>query len=375
VYQRILSLPNLLKKRSFFLFGPRATGKTTLVRQTLKNATIYDLLEGSTFSRLLKEPEIIEQENDAQKIIVIDEVQKMPSILDEVQRLIVKRKQRFLLTGSSARKLKRGGANLLAGRAFEAKLLPLCSTEIPHFDLLSYLNTTGLPEFYKKNLAQEFLEAYVGIYLKEEIQAESLVRNLLGFSRFLSVMALSNGEEVNYASIASDTGVPVRTLEGYLSILNDTLVGFSIPPFLQTKKRKAITRSKYWLFDIGVVNCLTKRGKIAIGSELFGKSFEHFIALEIRAWLSYTRKTTEIFYWRSTSKFEVDFIIGNQYAIEIKSTDHVMSKHLKGLRALKEEGLIEKYCVVSLDPNYRKTNDGIEIFPWKMWIKKMWLIK
>lgn len=372
MYKRVIDLQKLLSKRSFFLFGPRTTGKTTLIYNSLPDAKIYDLLEGATFSRLMQNPQILEQETTPDQIVVIDEVQKLPSILDEVQRLIVKRKQRFLLTGSSARKLRRGSANLLAGRAFHAELFPLCSQEIPNFDLEKYINTTGLPEFYNDEMAREFLEAYVGTYLREEIQAESLVRNLPAFSRFLTVMAHSNGEEINFASIASDAGVPARTLQGHLDILNDTLIGFSVPPFTKTTKRKAITRSKYWFFDIGVVNHLTKKGQIMTKSDLFGKAFEHFIALEIRAWISYTRNNTEVFYWRSQSKLEVDFILGDQYAIEVKSTDNVTERQLKGLRALKEEGLIKNYCVISLDPNYRKTNDGIEIYPWKMWLEKMW---
>ncbi|MBI2602646.1 MAG: ATP-binding protein [Deltaproteobacteria bacterium] len=372
MFSRILNLRELLKKRSFFLFGPRGTGKSTLIDATLPEARIYDLLDPVVFERLVRSPGLLSEESAGEQLIVIDEVQKLPSILDEVQRLITKRKVRFLLTGSSARKIRRGGANLLAGRAFEASLFPLVSNEIPEFNLLSYLNTTGLPEFYGDSLAEEYLQAYVGTYLKEEIQAEALTRNLPGFSRFLEVIALSNGQEINYASLASDCGIPVRTLQGYFSILNDTLLGFEVPPFLKTIKRKAITRSKYFLFDVGVVNHLARRGKIALKSELFGSAFEHFIALELRAWLSYTRRNDELRYWRSTSQFEVDYIIGTKLAIEVKGTDLVTDKHLRGLRALAEEGLIEQYVVVSLDANKRITDDGILILPWKIFCRELW---
>jgi predicted AAA+ superfamily ATPase len=362
----------LLRRRSFFLFGPRATGKSTLVAQNLTEARVYDLLEANTFQRLLREPGIIGQETTAKDLVVIDEIQKLPSLLDEAHRLIFGRKQRFLFTGSSARKMRKGAANLLAGRAFQAELLPLIHREVPDFDLLSYVNTTGLPEFYADDLAGEFLHAYVGTYLKEEVQAEALTRNLSGFSRFLEVVALTNGEEINLASISSDTGVPARTLEGYFSILDDTLLGFRVEAFRKTVKRKAIARPKYYVFDIGVVNALTRRGRVELKSELFGRAFEHFMALELRAWLSYNRIRQPLQYWRSTSKYEVDFVLGDQIALEVKGTDLVRDKHLKGLRALKEEGLIRNYAVISLDTSVRRTHDGICIWPWKDFLTALW---
>jgi predicted AAA+ superfamily ATPase len=361
-----------LKKRSYFLFGPRGTGKSTLIEQTLPDAKIYDLLDASVFQRLLREPTLISQETRADTLVVIDEIQKLPELLDEVHRLIVKRKQTFLLTGSSARKLRKGSANLLAGRAFQASLFPLTSQEISDFDLLTYLNTTGLPEFYGQGGVHDYLKAYVGTYLQEEIKAEALTRNLSGFVRFLEVVALCNGEEINYANISSDCGVAARTLEAYFGILDDTLIGFSVQPFLSTTKRKALTRAKYFLFDIGVVNSLARRGYVEPKSELFGRLFEHFIALELRAFLAYHFIDLPLQYWRSTSHFEVDFIIGNKLAIEVKSTDLVTDKHLKGIRALKEEGLVQTHAVISLDPHERQTMDGIHIWPWENFLKKLW---
>lgn len=372
MYHRQLKLINLLKKRSYFLFGPRGVGKSTLIEQTLPDARIYDLLDGLVFQRLLRDPTLISQETQSDTIVVIDEIQKLPQLLDEVHRLIVKRKQVFLLTGSSARKLRKGSANLLAGRAFQAWLLPLTSREIPDFDLLTYFNTTGLPEFYGQDGVRDYLKAYVGTYLQEEIKAEALTRNLSAFVRFLEVVALSNGEEINYANISSDCGVPVRTLEAYFGILDDTLIGFSIPPFLSTKKRKAITRSKYFLFDIGVVSSLTYRGRVEFKSELFSRVFEHFIALELRAFLAYHFMDLPLQYWRSTTHEEVDFIIGNILAIEVKGTDLVSDKHLKGIRTLKEEGLVHTYAVISLDHHERTTHDGIHIWPWKIFLEKLW---
>lgn len=371
MYPRLLKLDNLLKERSYFLFGPRGVGKSTLIRACLPDAQLYDLLDARVYQRLLRNPNLLEQETQTDTCVVIDEIQKLPALLDEVHRLISIRGQKFLLTGSSARKLRKGAANLLAGRAYQAALYPLSSREIPEFNLLTYVNTTGLPEFYGKDSA-EYLHAYVGTYLQEEIRAEALARNLVSFARFLEVIALCNGQEIHYANISSDSGVPTRTLESYFSILEDTLLGFSITPFLATTKRKAITRSKFFLFDIGVTNQLAHRGQIEMKSELFGRVFEHFIALELRAVLSYRRIRLPLQYWRSTSHFEVDFILGNQIAIEVKATDLVTDKHLKGLRALKEEGLIAEYWMVSLDPNPRKTADEIQILPWELFLEAIW---
>jgi predicted AAA+ superfamily ATPase len=371
MYKRILDLRKLLKKKSFFLFGPRGTGKTTLVRHTLSEATVIDLLEIKTYREYLKNPSII-SEQELKPIVVIDEVQKLPEILDEVHRLIEMDKLTFLLTGSSARKLKRGGANLLAGRAWWADLFPLTSNEIPDFDLLTYLNRGGLPAVYPSGDYVEELWAYTALYLKEEIQNEALTRKVAQFSEFLDLMALSNGEKISYQSIAGDCGVSPNSIKNYIQILEDTLVAFQLRAFTKTRKRKAISRSKLYFFDIGVTNSLAKRGEILKGSELFGKAFEHFILLEVRAFLSYTRKNIKMCYWRSTSQFEVDLILGDQWAVEIKSAALIQDKHLKGIRAFKEEGFIQNFAAVSCDRYERKTQDNISIFPWKIFLRKLW---
>ncbi len=369
--KRILDLPALLERKSFFLFGPRGTGKTTLIRNTLEDAFLIDLLEIKTYREYLKYPSIL-AEQKLKPVVVIDEVQKLPEILDEVHRLIETRKLTFLLTGSSARKLRRGGANLLAGRAWWAELFPLTSHEIPDFELLTYLNRGGLPAVYSSDDFQEELKAYTGLYLKEEIQNEALTRKISHFTEFLDLAALCNGEEISYQSIAVDCGVSANSIKNYIQILEDTLVAFQLPGFTKTRKRKSISRAKLYFFDIGVVNSLAGRGEIMAGSELFGKAFEHFIVLEIRAFLSYSRKNVNMYYWRSTSQFEVDLVLGTQWAIEIKSTTMVQNKHLKGIRALKEENNIENFAVVSCDTNERVTNDNITIFPWKRFLQKLW---
>lgn len=360
-------------QKSFFLFGPRATGKTTLIQKTLKKAKVYDLLDSDTYKNLLKRPKILEEENrQAGQVIVIDEIQKQPALLDEVHRLIQKRGCRFLLTGNSSRKLKRKSVNLLAGRAWQAELFPLSWVEIPQFNLSQYLNCGGLPAVYGCSNPQEELNAYVSLYLREEIQNEALTRNVPSFAEFLDLMALSNGQEINYESFSRDLQISTGTLRNYIEILNDTLLGFPLPGYRKTKKRKATTRMKYYLFDLGITNVICQRGVIKKRSELFGRAFEHFIILEVRAFLHYSRKRLKMSYWRSTSRSEVDLIIGDKIAIEIKSTDLVQDKHLKGLRALKEEKLIKKYIVVSLDKTERTAKDEIKILPWKQFLKKLW---
>ena len=335
---------------------------------------VYDLLDADVFGRLMRRPKVLEEDLEARghQTIVIDEIQKLPGLLDEVHRLIERKKVRFLLTGSSARKLKRGAANLLAGRAWEAQLFPLVTPEIPGFDLDTYLHRGGLPHVYTSGFPDEELASYVNLYLREEIQAEALTRRIEPFARFLDAVGLSNGEELSFEGLASDCGVPARTVQNYVGILEDTLVGFKLAPFLATRKRKAITRAKLYLFDVGVAGSLAQRGRPLRKSEAFGRAFEHFIVGELRAYLSYRRMRLPLQYWRSTSGFEVDAIVGKELAIECKASELVSDKHLRGLRALKEEGLIRRHLVVSLDPEPRVTADGIEIRPWESFLGDLW---
>lgn len=371
-YKRILPLKALLKKKSHFLFGPRSTGKSTLIQEQLPNdAIVFDLLERDTYRRLLQTPSILSQV-DKNKIIVIDEIQKIPTLLDEVHRIIQKYGTTFLLTGSSARRIKRGGSNLLAGRAWETALFPLVSKEIPDFNLERYLTTGGLPQIYDNPYWQRELQAYVSLYLREEIAAEALTRNIESFSEFLDLTAKSNGQEINYQSFASDCGVSINTIKSYFDILADTLIGIKMPAFIKTKKRKAITRAKHYFFDTGVVNAICGQGDISLKSQNFGNFFEHFIILEMRAANTYLEMNKQLTYWRSTSMYEVDLIVGQELAIEIKGSSRIQEKHFKGLRALKEEGLIKNFMLVSLDPYEQVTKDGIRCLHWKQFLSKLW---
>lgn len=373
-FERILDLNATLKSKSAFLFGPRSTGKSTLIKHQLKPDFSYDLLDPQVCIPLIKSPGILFQElgHLQNQLVVIDEIQKIPALLDDVHRLIFHSKHRFLLTGSSARKIKRSGVNLLGGRARELFFFPLTSHEIPKFDLMRLLNHGGLPDIYLSNEPNDDLRAYVNLYLKEEIAAEALTRNLEAFAQFFDAIALNNGEELHFQNIANDTMMSAKTIQNYIQILEDTLVGFSVPAFKASRRRKAIVRSKFFLFDLGVTNHLARRGKIEKGSELFGKAFEHFIALELRAALRLLKCDHGLSYWRTKSGFEVDFILGKKIAIEVKTTENITDKHLRGLRALKEENMIERYVVIASVPRKRTTTDGIEILPWQSFLEQLW---
>ena len=372
--ERILDLTELLKKKSFFLFGPRATGKSTLVKQQLLNtAGIIDLLDSRLFLRLSSAPHDLEEIIDARNtnLVVIDEIQRIPELLNEVHRLIEDRKMRFLLTGSSARKLKRGNANLLAGRVWEAGLYPLTWKEIPEFNLERYLLYGGLPVVYLSEYPEEELDAYVNTYLKEEVMAEGLIRNLPPFARFLKSMALANGEVINFTKLGNDCQVASSTVREYISLLEDTLIGFLLPAWIESKKRKAIKSGKFYFFDPGVTHTLSGTQVLDRNSDLYDKSFEQFIGMEIRAYLGYRRIKLSLSYWRSTHGHEVDFLIGDKVAVEVKSSKRVTSTDIKGLKALAEEKVFSDFYLVSHDPVETKKGN-IQANHWKKFLERLW---
>lgn len=372
MYKRLLDLSHTVTRRSAFLFGPRATGKSTLLREQFPQAAYYDLLSANTFGKLLRRPQSLEEETTADELIIIDEVQKLPGILDEAHRLIANRNQKFILTGSSARKLKHGGANLLAGRARWRNLYPLTYKEIPDFDLKTYMNTGGLPQIYGDEEANLDLRAYVNLYMKEEIQAEALTRNLGAFAHTLDIVAKCNGQEINATNIGNDVGVSGRTILNYLEILEDTLVAFQLPVFSLSKKRRPRKKKKLYLFDLGVTKTLTNTGQIVKDSPQFGQYFEHFLILEVRAALSYLLYQDTLTFWRTTSGFEVDMVIGDHTAIAIKASQNISDKHLKGLRAIAEEHTFKKLLLVCRETTPKKTPDGISILPWETFLEGIW---
>lgn len=380
MYKRIQHL-NLSFQNTCFLWGARQTGKSTLLKMLFPQAIRYDLLLSTEYQRLLREPNVIREQclaagldaNSQRDPIIIDEIQKMPSLLDEVHWLMENKGLRFVLCGSSARKLKRGHANLLGGRAIRYELYPLVFPEIPGFSLIKALNSGLIPRHYDSAKPKRLIQSYVGDYLKEEIAAEALTRNIPSFSRFLEVAALSNGEIVNYTNIARECGVTSPTVKEYFQILEDTLIGRQLPAFQKRKKRRLVTSPKFYFFDLSPVIHLSRRGQVVPGSELFGRAFEHYIWMEIIAHSSYSELFYPISYWRTASGSEVDFVLGDhEIAIEAKSTELANMTHLKGLRRFKEEHSVRRSMLVSLDSKPRETQDQIEILPWQIFLKQLW---
>jgi len=362
---------------SIFLFGARQTGKSTLLMERYPDVRWYDLLDNATLSRLQRNPSLLSQELEMLPdgtLVVIDEIPSLPVLLDEVHRMIVRKHHRFILCGSSARKLKRQGVNTLGGRAIPITMYPLVSAEIPDFDLIKAVNQGMLPRHYLADDAAAWrrIQAYVSIYLKEEIKAESLVRNLQAFSRFMSVAALTDGEMVNYSNIASDCGVDAKTVKEYFSILEETLVGYMVPAYQKTVKRKLRQAPRFYFFDVSIPNYLLGRRHLQPGTTDFGHAFEHLVIQELVAYLGYRNESNVLSYWHTYTDMEVDAVLGDaQVAIEIKSSSEVMSRHLTGLKAFKEEHPEARLICVSLDAAPRMMN-GIEVLPVTDFFHALW---
>ncbi len=369
--ERLVDLNALLDKKSHFLLGPRQTGKTFLIRHTLKNARVYDLLDAETYLALSRNPGRIYEELQPQdRVVVIDEIQRLPELLNEVHRLIETRGTRFLLTGSSARKLRRGGINLLGGRARTKYLHPLTYKELNrHFDLLMAIERGLIPSIYFSDDPRADLQAYAGSYLQQEILAEGATRNMPAFSRFLRVAALCNATIVNFTNVANDAQVARTTVYEYFEILKDTLILYELPAWRKSKKRKPLASSKYYFFDVGAVAVLQGR-EFRAGTPEFGEAFETYLMHELKSFSDYI-SGEQLCYWRSTSGFEVDFIIGDHTAVEIKAKKNLSPNDIKPLRMLAEEGKLKRYICVSLEPRRRKVSN-IDILPYREFLDLLW---
>lgn len=372
------NLTTLSKAETFFLWGPRQTGKTTLLKSTFPEVPWIDLLKTEEFRRYTERPELLREEIATIKnasFIVIDEIQNVPALLNEVHWLIENKQIHFALCGSSARKVKRGHANLLGGRAIRHEMHGLVSTEIgSNFDLTRMLNHGYLPRHYTNNHPKRLLNAYIADYLKEEIAAEGLVQQLPTFSRFLNIAALSDTEPINYSNIARECGVSSHTVRNHFEILVDTLQGRWLPAYQKRIKRRLIQTSKFYFSDVGVVNFLARRNQLEAGSALYGKAFENWLFHELSAYNSYKEKFAQLSYWRLPSGIEVDFIINDmEIAIEAKATANITADHLKGLRSLKtEHPNIRQSIIVCLEQKQRLTSDGILICPAHNFVQNLW---
>lgn len=374
MYKRIQSFQNIGKESCFF-WGPRQCGKSTLLKTLFPRAPYYDLLLSDEFERLNRAPSLLREELLAHHQtgpVVIDEVQKIPTLLDEVQWLIVNKHIQFILCGSSARKLKRSGSNLLGGRALRYELFPLVSKEITNFDILKAVNNGLLPRHYDAAQSEHMHRSYIGDYLKEEIAAEALTRNVPTFSRFLEAAAFSNGEVVNFQNIARECGVSATTVKEYFTILEDTLIARFLPAFQKKPKRRIVLSPKFYFFDVGIANTLMRRGAIVPGGELFGRAFEHFIFQELSAHRHYSRLEYPLSYWRTTSGYEIDFILGEgEIALEVKTVSEIQSHHIKNMQVFQEEYKPKRSLVVSCDKR-RRVIGSIEIVPWREFLHDLW---
>jgi predicted AAA+ superfamily ATPase len=381
--ERTLDLSKIVSEKSTFLFGPRQVGKSTLLKATCPAATFVDLLSPPQFRLLSARPEVLEDLAPASGLVVIDEIQSLPELLDVVHRLLESRPAlKFVLTGSSARKLRRGGVNLLGGRARRHFLLPLTTHELATakagLNWLTLLEQGGLPSLLTSVNPFEDLDAYVGLYLREEIQAEALVRSVHDFSRFLNVAGSCNGQLMNFEKLASDVGVSAKVLRSYVDILVDTLVADVLLPLNAAAKRKVVSMPKLYFFDIGVANSLKGLARVRPGTESFGQNLEHLVYLELKAHREYRRLHCDISFWRTQSKLEVDFVVasGNSLlGIEVKGTEFPDADDYKGLKEFaKEFPAARRILVCNTALRYTRA-DGIEVFPAGQFFEELWADK
>lgn len=368
-------------KQSAFLWGARKTGKSTYLREKFPDSIVYDFLKTDVFFELSKNPSLLRERllakeaAELKKPIILDEVQKVPQLLDEVHWLMENKGLRFVLCGSSARKLKKGHANLLGGRAWRYELFPLVSHEIGKFDLLHVLNHGLIPAHYLQNdeNCKKSLAAYVQDYLREEVFAEGLTRNIPAFSRFFDAFGYSHGEMTNYCNIARECGVDSKTVKEYYQILIDTLLAIRVEPYKKRQSRQVITKaSKYYMFDVGVAGFLTKRHIAEQKGEEFGKAFEHFLLMEIVAYRSYAGKDFSVNFWRTKSGLEVDFVLGKgEIAIEIKGSSHVDKRDIYGLNVF-TEAFSPKKGILVCNEKEKRAHGKIAIVPWELFLHELW---
>ena len=381
--KRYLDLDRILDRRSVFLIGPRMCGKSMYAKNEIRKPALYwNLLSNTLYYRIVRNPALLEEtlkaEGLTEGLVVIDEIQRAPQLLYTVHQFIEDTDLVFLMTGSSVRKLKAGGVNLLGGRALEKKLHPLCYPEIRDRGdcTLERIFRTGLlPEMYlHPEDADEALEAYEGLYLETEIQLENEVNDFPGFIGFLEKAAISNGQQINFSAFASDVGVSRQAIKTWYRILLDTLMVMEIKPYGKTRKRKETSFSRFYFFDVGVARSISHMNVPTETMAEYGTLFETFIAMELAAYIDYSGlHDTELTYYRtSDGKREVDFILGDEAAIEVKSAKTVTDRHLANLRELKEEGIFSKYIVVSREESPRMLEDGILILPWKDFLERLW---
>ncbi len=380
---RKLDIRSRLKQKSVLLLGPRQTGKTSYINNELGTAVKakWDLLNSRTRMQFERDPQLLYDQisaldiNPESDIVVIDEIQKVPALLDVVHEIIEDKRIRFLITGSSARKLRKEGVNLLGGRASRATLLPFV------YDELQTLGEKSLEEIFLRGMLppawndddpEAFLDDYISTYLQDEIAAEGVTRNLPGFGNFLQMAALQSGEQLNYSNIANDIGISRQSVANWYQVLEDTLIGFQLPPWNKSKKRKSVSITKFYLFDVGITRKLSDINVPSDTQSDYGRLLENYIALELKAWHDYNRLRDSLCYWRTENGTEVDFVIGDEIAIEVKATRNPTSHNLRGLRKIGEEKEFRYRILVCRETAPRLTDEGILILPWQDFLHRLW---
>lgn len=374
MYRRIFDIENRLDE-AMFLFGGRQTGKSTLLKERFPKAVFIDLLKSDVRNRFKQHPEEFRERllrYPPETLVIVDEIQKVPDLLDEVHWLMVEKGLWFILSGSSARKIKKSGANNLGGRAIPETLFPLVSAEIPDFDLERAVQNGMIPRHYVVANARNRMRAYIDLYLKEEIIEESLVQNADEFVRFMEVAAIMDGEILNYENVASDCEVSANTVKAYYKILVDTLLGFEVPAYRKVIKRKLYKAPRFYYFDVGIANHLTKRYHLAPRTPEYGHAFEHLIMQEIAAYLGYKNSDEELTYWHTYENLEVDAVIGDaRVAIEIKSKEHIDHDDKKGVTEFAKEHPDTRQIIVSRDRISRRSGD-VDLYYVTDFFKALW---
>ncbi len=374
--KRHLDIKKHLEQKSVLLLGPRRTGKSSFIQHQVKPDLYFNLLESETFSQFAYDPGRLKKLITADHhIICLDEIQKLPNLMDEVHSLIeTNKKLRFILTGSSAKNLKKTHTSLMAGRARQINFLPFTYQEVKNnnFNLEKFLLYGGLPDAYLSTDPWEELKDYAGTYLIEEIQSSAFVRKIENYARFLEFAAHSSGQILNFESLANDAFIPARTIKDYYQLLEETLIGYNLKPFKKKGSRKEVSTSKFYFFDTGVLNSFIKRKSLAIKTPEFGELFEHFIFQELKAFQLSTRADWELEFWRTHKQDEVDFILGKgEVIIEVKSTTKPKSEHFNGLKKFQNEFKCKRALLVCRCTE-KKTVDGIEIYPWELFLNELW---
>lgn len=375
MYTRTLTFDKTMRE-SVFLLGPRGTGKTNWLKTHFPNSMYFDLLHSETYQELLANPSVLESRipSNYNDWIIIDEIQKIPELLNEVHRLIEHKQHRFILTGSSARSLRRKGVNLLAGRALSFHMHPLTTYELGNkFDLSYALKYGLLPAVYGTKQQLHYLKTYIQLYLKEEVQQEALVRNLALFTRFLNTASFSQGEILSYTEIAREIGSNRQTVSGFFEILDDLLIAMRLPVFTKRAKRDVITHPKFYYFDVGVFNILRPKGPMDSTAEIEGPALETLFLQQARALNDYYQLEYAFFYWRTRSQAEVDFVFYGEngfHAFEIKRKTNLTAKDFNGLRLFKED-YPEATCHMLYGGTREYYDNDIKVMPFETALKSL----